>query len=420
MRSNRDPFQGASLPARRARDLPWTALWALCVAAPSVALAPGCAPAPPAPGSATRTPTARHARPAPGRHVARRTTAYRAGDYVVYAYRVAGKVVTLREQVVERFGQRLLIQVTARRGAEVRTWLQRVTDTEANRRADKPDALFLLRAGAWQRLPNPHDRDAQHLYGWTLPTCRIRIKAPRPRKRSTPTLAVAGTSYACRCSELPARCGTQAVTLSSCDCPRFLWTHASASMTDAAGKPVWSMAVREAGRAPVPPSWVHSVVSCFDGTSEIFRGGRKLATVRAVAQRTVDRASHRILERVIQFDPRPGKPAQRYDVTLAVRGNEFQMRARAFTGTGTLSGDPWWWSGWRSESVLPNKLRVVSQDALHAGVLHVSKKMLSPGGAPIMTFRERLRLVAPAVCEKLLAASPHAPPAPAPRQRAAH
>ena len=88
--------------------------------------------------------------------VAHPSTHYRVGDFVVYSYtgEALPQPVTLREEIVQREGLRLHIQVEARRGSQVRRWVQVVTDTAENQANNFIDELYELIGTERRRLAN--------------------------------------------------------------------------------------------------------------------------------------------------------------------------------------------------------------------------------------------------------------------------
>lgn len=98
------------------------------------------------------------------------TSKYSVGDCVTYLYTgsFTPAPVELTERVEEKHGNRLHIAVTARRGNEVRRWLQVVTDTPENQKAEKIDELYRLDGTARVRLANQDNQDVYEMYQWVV------------------------------------------------------------------------------------------------------------------------------------------------------------------------------------------------------------------------------------------------------------
>ena len=89
------------------------------------------------------------------------STLYRIGDFVEYRYSgsFSSAPVRLVEEVTEQPGSRLTLTVTASRGQEEMKWVQVVTDTVENQKAEKIDELYLVEDGVRRKLGNAGNRD---------------------------------------------------------------------------------------------------------------------------------------------------------------------------------------------------------------------------------------------------------------------
>jgi len=183
-------------------------------------------------------------------------TKYRVGDYVVYRYQGPGlaEPVTLREEVSAQEGNRLRIDVTATRPAAERRWIQVLTDTPENQKANKLDALYEQVDGKWERLANEGNRDVYRLYDWTLFT----PDAPASGIAKTECLRdILGHQQTCRCTRAQSVWKGAVLFFEDTECPDFLWTHGTQRFTDAAnGEDVMRVDVieqgRRAGALPLP------------------------------------------------------------------------------------------------------------------------------------------------------------------------
>lgn len=74
---------------------------------------------------------------------------------------------------------------------------------------------------------------------------------------------------------------------------------------------------------------------------------------RTVMRRTVDPTARQIVEDVSHGDAGSHRVTQ-FHVVMDVAGDQFTMKETggAFTGTGTLTGEPWRWTSWSSTSQL--------------------------------------------------------------------
>jgi hypothetical protein len=142
-----------------------------------------------------------------------------------------------------------------------------------------------------------------------------------------------------------------------------------------------------------PPAPLAARTDYFEGTTTVMLpGGRTVPGGVVLARRTVDPAAGTIVEQVISADPRPGRPATEYLVTMVVSQGRFTMSeaSKAFEGEGALEGPAWRWTTWTSTSRLPDGSRVVSADSVVDGQLVVHKRVLSAAGAVVIETVERL------------------------------
>lgn len=176
-------------------------------------------------------------------------TRYRLHDRIVYRY--AGALlpaeVLLEERITDVNGNRLRIEVTARRttaeGEEVRRWIQVVTDTEDNRTADRVDELYEIDAeGHATRLPNEGNEDLLELYEWTLPA--VEWGEPGDERRTTEELELSGQRYRCEVSTTPLPSVGEDATMSLSECPELVWTNGPGRLLRG-GEVLWSVDVIE-------------------------------------------------------------------------------------------------------------------------------------------------------------------------------
>jgi hypothetical protein len=123
--------------------------------------------------------------------------------------------------------------------------------------------------------------------------------------------------------------------------------------------------------APAAPTTV-----CYAGVSSA--GDHK---VRTIARRTVDPAARQIVEDV-SHDETGTSGTRRFHVVMNVDGDHFTMTEAggAFTGTGTLAGEPWRWTSWTSISQVPGAgVEVESHDELTPTGIQATKQIRKDG-----------------------------------------
>jgi hypothetical protein len=104
-------------------------------------------------------------------------------------------------------------------------------------------------------------------------------------------------------------------------------------------------------------------------------------TARTIARRTVDPAARQITEDV-SHDDGGAQGAKSFHVVMAVDGDRFTMTeaSGALHGAGTLVGEPWRWTSWRSTSEIPHTgITVTSDDELTDTGMTATKKIVRDG-----------------------------------------
>lgn len=175
-------------------------------------------------------------------------TRYQVGDYVVYRYSGAftPAPVSLREVVLEREGDRLVIEVTATRASEQRRWLQVVTDTPENQRNNVVDELYEVVGGSKIRLENRDNLDLYRLYEWVVLQPDGKAAEVTTRRGE---FSVSGKTFACEVSAGKNSWRGKQVRFEMQECPTFLWTHGPGRFwVDDTGEDIMRVEVVEAGR----------------------------------------------------------------------------------------------------------------------------------------------------------------------------
>lgn len=115
-------------------------------------------------------------------------------------------------------------------------------------------------------------------------------------------------------------------------------------------------------------------------------------SANTIARRVVDPKTRTITEDLSR-DGGDARGAKSFHVVMTVDGDRFTMTesSGAFTGSGSLVGEPWQWTSWRSTSKITNTtIEVESQDQLTPSGL-ISQKTIKQAGATIGTTRDELK-----------------------------
>lgn len=137
--------------------------------------------------------------------------------------------------------------------------------------------------------------------------------------------------------------------------------------------------------APAPPPAASTV--CYAGLTTGM--GQR---ARTIVRRTVDPTARQIVEDVSHGEAR-AHSVKTFHVVIDVSGDRFTMKEAggAFTGTGTLTGEPWRWTSWTSISQLPGAgIEVESNDELtDTGIQAI--KQIRRDGKVVGTTTEQLK-----------------------------
>jgi len=123
-----------------------------------------------------------------------------------------------------------------------------------------------------------------------------------------------------------------------------------------------------------------SKVACYYGELMVARPGENETNQGALLVKlTMDPTTSRMVEETWSFPL-----YERYVVTRDIHGASFTLRQDdgAFVGNGTLEGQPWIWSGWKSTTTSADKAtRVESATHFQDGDLVTHERVLDADGA---------------------------------------
>jgi hypothetical protein len=147
-----------------------------------------------------------------------------------------------------------------------------------------------------------------------------------------------------------------------------------------------------AGTHPVAPAT--NPTATTSTTTECYAG---LSTgmgqhTRTIARRTVDPVAKQIIEDV-SHDDAGAHGAKSFHVVMSVDGDHFAMTEAggAFTGTGTLVGEPWQWTSWTSISQIPDSpITVESHDEITPTGMKATKQ-IKQSGTVVATTTDELK-----------------------------
>jgi hypothetical protein len=110
--------------------------------------------------------------------------------------------------------------------------------------------------------------------------------------------------------------------------------------------------------------------------------GSSLGYGGIMARRTVDPAGSRLVEDVVEYDLPSEEPPEERTLEAIVEGDRFTFDFEGGRGSGTLTGEPWAWTAWRSETTLDDGTRVASEDEESGRDIRFRQLVFAPSGAP--------------------------------------
>jgi hypothetical protein len=158
-----------------------------------------------------------------------------------------------------------------------------------------------------------------------------------------------------------------------------------------------------------------AAVSCWFGPStQRPPDGAERPGAELLVRRTAEPAASRIVEETVRFDSASGVRPRLYTVVYRVDGDRFELAERdgGYSGQGTLRGDPWAWTAWRSVYTLVSGIRVEAEQVIEErdgeAVLHGERVAYGPDGSAALTLREELRRIDEDECRRRFAELPDA------------
>jgi len=143
-----------------------------------------------------------------------------------------------------------------------------------------------------------------------------------------------------------------------------------------------------AAHRPAPPVAPPAAsTTCYAGRS-VGMG----KTARTLARRRIDPAAGQIFEDV-SHDEGGAHGAKSFHVVMVVDGDHFTMTETggAFTGSGTLVGEPWRWTSWSSTSEIPHTGITVESDDELTETGMTATKQITREGKLVATTKDELK-----------------------------
>jgi hypothetical protein len=146
---------------------------------------------------------------------------------------------------------------------------------------------------------------------------------------------------------------------------------------------------------------------CWETEEQItLATGATQPGARRVLRMTAEPEAGRVVHEALRFDPNPQVPPRLFTVVWQVEGDAFTLsdEESRISGSGTLEGEPWSWTGWSAESRLGSGIRLLEKATIGAdGALLLERQVFGPDGGAVMTIREEGRPLAPEECARRLA-----------------
>lgn len=148
-------------------------------------------------------------------------------------------------------------------------------------------------------------------------------------------------------------------------------------------------------------------VRCWETEEQVtLATGADQPGARRVLRMTLEPEEGRVVHDALRFDPNPQVPPRLFTVVWEVEGDAFTLSdaEEKISGSGTLVGASWSWTGWRAESRLGSGIRLEEEATIDAdGDLLLEREVFGPDGGAVMTIREEGRPLSAEECERRLA-----------------
>lgn len=155
------------------------------------------------------------------------------------------------------------------------------------------------------------------------------------------------------------------------------------------------------------PSAQAAGVRCWETEEQVtLVTGADQPGARRVLRMTLAPGEGRVVQDALRFDPNPQVPPRLFTVAWQVEGDAFTLSDEEgkISGSGTLVGAPWSWTGWTAESRLGSGIRLQEQATIgDEGELLLERQVFGPDGGAVMTIREEGTPLAAEECERRLA-----------------
>ena len=127
--------------------------------------------------------------------------------------------------------------------------MQDLRDTRDNRAANKMEAIYVEREGAWTPVPNVDNKGLLSLYEWTLPNGSFRQSGtPFPYVSSA---QLGQEALPTTCVDVDGHLGQTPATMNRCESQEFPWLHVEATLkAQATGETLWRVEVESFGSMP--------------------------------------------------------------------------------------------------------------------------------------------------------------------------
>lgn len=140
-----------------------------------------------------------------------------------------------------------------------------------------------------------------------------------------------------------------------------------------------------------PPAQA-TIAHCWETEEQVtLATGAEQPGARRVLRMTLEPEAGRVVHDALRFDPNPQVPPRLFTVAWEVEGEAFTLSDEEdrISGSGTLVGEPWSWTGWTAESRLGSGIRLEEQATIAAdGTLLLEREVYGPDGGAVMSIRE--------------------------------
>ena len=150
------------------------------------------------------------------------------------------------------------------------------------------------------------------------------------------------------------------------------------------------------------PTPVQKSICYFGDTIAYKPDGTKLGGIKTLVRLSLKPEEKKIIQDIVNFDPRPGTPNRFQTLHLTTQGDRFSLAEtnNALQGKGRFLGTDPPWHRWKYEAKLMRGGRLEAEVSLDSKTLRERKTLFSESGEETVSFRMNLDVIPKNTCRE--------------------